>query len=85
VDLRVLFADEPTVNLDSRTSIEIMKVFQTLNDKGLTIILVTHEHGIARSAKCVLVFSDGRIRRDDLVPNRPAVANVLKRLPRVED
>src|SRR6266513_3067239 len=59
----ILLADEPTGNLDSRTSVEIMEVFQTLNDKGLTIVLVTHEHDISQFAKRVLVFRDGKIRR----------------------
>src|SRR6202041_1031065 len=52
----ILLADEPTGNLDSRTSVEIMDIFQNLNDKGLTIVLVTHEHNIAQFAKRVLVF-----------------------------
>src|SRR3989475_8730844 len=56
----ILLADEPTGNLDSRTSVEIMEVFQDLNDKGLTIVLVTHEHDIAQFAKRVLVFSEDR-------------------------
>src|ERR1700730_3317390 len=67
----ILLADEPTGNLDSRTSIEIMEIFQNLNDKGLTIVLVTHEHDIAQFAKRVLVFRDGRIRKDDPVLSRP--------------
>src|SRR5262249_48423657 len=61
----ILLADEPTGNLDSRTSVEIMEILQTLNDKGLTIVLVTHEHDIAQFAKRVLVFRDGRIRKDE--------------------
>src|SRR5437660_11091369 len=59
----ILLADEPTGNLDSRTSVEIMEVFQDLNDKGLTIVMVTHEHDIAEFAKRVLVFRDGKIRK----------------------
>jgi putative ABC transport system ATP-binding protein len=81
----ILLADEPTGNLDSRTSIEIMEIFQNLNDKGLTIVLVTHEHDIAQFAKRVLVFRDGKIRRDDPVLNRPKAAEVLKTLPTLED
>ncbi len=81
----ILLADEPTGNLDSRTSVETMELFQTLNEKGLTIFLVTHEHDIAQFVKRVLVFKDGRIRRDDLVLNRPVAAEVLKTLPKVED
>src|SRR6266700_2484835 len=81
----ILLADEPTGNLDSRTSVEIMEIFQSLNDKGLTIVLVTHEHDIAQYAKRVLVFRDGRIRKDDPVLHRPRAAEVLKTLPTLED
>ena len=81
----ILLADEPTGNLDSRTSVEIMEILQKLNDQGLTIVLVTHEHDIAQFAKRVLVFRDGKIRRDDPVLNRPAAAEVLKTLPTLED
>jgi len=81
----ILLADEPTGNLDSRTSVEIMEILQRLNDKGLTIVLVTHEHDIAQFAKRVLVFRDGKIRKDDAVLNRPAASEVLKTLPTLED
>src|SRR5580704_17947250 len=73
----ILLADEPTGNLDSRTSVEIMEIFQNLNDQGLTIVLVTHEHDIAQFAKRVLVFRDGKIRKDDLVLNRPKASQIL--------
>ena len=81
----ILLADEPTGNLDSRTSVEIMEIFQTLNDKGLTIVLVTHEHDIAQFAKRVLVFRDGKIRKDDPVLNRPRASQILQTLPTLED
>ena len=81
----ILLADEPTGNLDSRTSVEIMEIFQNLNDKGLTIVLVTHELDVAQFAKRVLVFRDGKIRKDDPVVNRPAAAEALKTLPTLED
>jgi putative ABC transport system ATP-binding protein len=81
----ILLADEPTGNLDSRTSVEIMEIFQTLNDQGLTIVLVTHEHDIAQFAKRVLVFRDGKIRKDDMVINRPNASEVLKTLPTLDD
>jgi len=81
----ILLADEPTGNLDSRTSVEIMEVFQGLNDKGLTIVMVTHERDIAVFAKRVLVFRDGKIRKDEPVRNRPRAAEVLKTLPTLED
>jgi len=80
----ILQADEPTGNLDSRTSVEIMEIFQNLNDKGLTIVLVTHEQDIAQFAKRV-VFRDGKIRKDDPVVGRPRASEVLKGLPTLED
>ncbi len=70
---------------DSRTSVEIMEIFQSLNDIGLTIVLVTHEHDIAQFAKRVLVFRDGKIRKDDPVLSRPSASEVLKTLPTLED
>ena len=81
----ILLADEPTGNLDSRTSVEIMEILQNLNDQGLTIVLVTHEHDIAQFAKRVLVFRDGRIRKDDPVLSRPSAREALKTLPTLED
>src|SRR5689334_10454182 len=68
----ILLADEPTGNLDSRTSVEIMDIFQRLNDQGLTIVLVTHEPDIAHFAKRVIVFRDGKIRKDEPVVTRPS-------------
>jgi putative ABC transport system ATP-binding protein len=62
-----------------------MQILQDLNDKGLTIVLVTHEHDIAYFAKRVLVFRDGKIRKDDPVLNRPTAAEVLETLPALED
>jgi putative ABC transport system ATP-binding protein len=67
----ILLADEPTGNLDSRTSVEIMEIFQHLNDYGLTIVLVTHEPDISRFAKRVMVFRDGKVRKDEPVLNPP--------------
>jgi putative ABC transport system ATP-binding protein len=81
----ILLADEPTGNLDSRTSVEIMEIFQNLNDKGLTIVLVTHEQDIAQFAKRMLVFRDGKIRKDNSVAGRPRASEVLKGLPTLED
>ncbi len=63
----VLLADEPTGNLDSRTSVEIMAILQALNDYGLTVILVTHEHDIAAYAKREISFRDGRVTQDEIV------------------
>ena len=81
----ILLADEPTGNLDSRTSVEIMQIFQALNDQGLTIVLVTHEPDIAEFAKRIVVFRDGKIRRDDPVHKRPRAADVLKTLPAIDE
>ena len=81
----ILLADEPTGNLDSRTSVEIMQIFQDLNDQGLTVVLVTHEPDIAHYAKRTIVFRDGKIRHDEPVVNRPRAADVLKTLPTLED
>jgi putative ABC transport system ATP-binding protein len=81
----ILLADEPTGNLDSRTSVEIIDVLQKLNDKGLTIVLVTHESDIARFARRMIEFRDGRIRHDDPVSDRPAASEILKSMPKVED
>jgi putative ABC transport system ATP-binding protein len=61
----ILLADEPTGNLDSTTSAEIMKVFETLADQGQTVIMVTHEADIAAHARRVVVIRDGRIASDE--------------------
>ncbi|HLW52407.1 MAG TPA: ABC transporter ATP-binding protein [Candidatus Angelobacter sp.] len=81
----ILLADEPTGNLDSRTSVEVMEIFQSLNEKGLTIVLVTHEHDIAQFTRRSLVFRDGKIRRDELIKDRAIAAEVFKTLPALED
>jgi putative ABC transport system ATP-binding protein len=82
---RMLLADEPTGNLDSRTSVEVMEIFQKLNADGLTIILVTHEPDVAQFAKREIVFRDGQIRRDDLVEIPRVASEVLKTMPTIED
>ena len=81
----ILLADEPTGNLDSRTAVEIMQIFQDLNDRGLTVVLVTHEPDIAHYAKRIVVFHDGTICRDEPVVNRPRAAEVLRTLPALAD
>lgn len=68
-DPALLLADEPTGNLDSRTSLEIMAVLQALNQRGLTIVLVTHNTDVADYARRRVVFRDGRIVRDELMPS----------------
>src|ERR1700676_1779766 len=81
----ILLADEPTGNLDSRTSVEIMEIFQTLNEKGLTIVLVTHETDIANFARRSIVFRDGAIRRDETISNRSVAAELIQTMPTLED
>jgi putative ABC transport system ATP-binding protein len=66
-DPEVLLADEPTGNLDSRTSVEIMGVFQQLNEKGITIIMVTHEPDIAMYTRRNVVMRDGLVQSDRAV------------------
>src|SRR6058998_532576 len=66
----IVLADEPTGNLDSRTSVEIMGIFQQLNDRGITIIMVTHEPDIASYAKRNVVMRDGLVLDDRLVSHR---------------
>jgi len=82
---RMLLADEPTGNLDSRTSVEVMEIFQKLNAEGLTIILVTHEPDIAQFTKREIVFRDGQIKRDDVVEIPHVASDVLKTMPTIED
>ena len=69
----ILMADEPTGNLDSKTSDEIMALFTRLNDEGMTIILVTHEYDVALYAKRILHFKDGVIMKDEINERRTPV------------
>jgi putative ABC transport system ATP-binding protein len=79
-DPEVLLADEPTGNLDSRTSVEVMEIFQSLNEKGITIIMVTHEPDIASYARRNIVMKDGLVRNDQLVANRLNAAVELEKI-----
>ena len=74
----IILADEPTGNLDSRTSIEVMALFQALNDCGITIVLVTHEPDVAIYAKRIVEVRDGNIRRDHPVTDRRNAAADLE-------
>jgi putative ABC transport system ATP-binding protein len=76
----LLLADEPTGNLDSQTSIEIMGVFQKLNEKGITIVMVTHELDIARYTRRNIVMRDGEVVGDSPVRERLIAAEELRRL-----
>jgi len=66
----LLLADEPTGNLDTKTSEEVMAVFQKLNDGGKTVVLITHEPDIANYAKRIVVFRDGKLLEDRPVAKR---------------
>ena len=77
----LILADEPTGNLDTRTSFEIMELFQNLNLKGRTIIYVTHETDIARIATRNIIFRDGKIQRENIVNDRLFASEILKTLP----
>ena len=79
-DPEILLADEPTGNLDSKTSVEVMGVFQKLNDQGITIVMVTHELDIARFCKRNLILRDGRLVRDELVPDRLKAEEEMRKL-----
>lgn len=77
----VLLADEPTGNLDSRTSVEIMAIFQQLNERGITVIMVTHESDIAAYAKRNVMMRDGVILNDHLVLQRADAGSQLQQQP----
>ena len=80
----LLLADEPTGNLDSQTSVEVMGVFQRLNDQGITILMVTHELDIAQYCRRNLVLRDGRLVADTLVAKRLTAAEELAKLHAAE-
>jgi putative ABC transport system ATP-binding protein len=81
-DPEVVLADEPTGNLDSRTSVEIMGIFQQLNDRGITIVMVTHEADIAAYARRNVVMRDGLVESDFAVSQRLDAAVELERVAR---
>jgi putative ABC transport system ATP-binding protein len=81
---QVLLADEPTGNLDSKTSVEVMGVFQKLNDQGITIVMVTHELDIARYCKRNLILRDGVVVRDEAVKDRSIAEQEMNRLQQAE-
>ncbi|MET0647951.1 MAG: ABC transporter ATP-binding protein [Pyrinomonadaceae bacterium] len=85
-DPKLILADEPTGALDSRTSVEVMDIFQRLNrERSITLVLVTHEPDIAAYADRVVVFKDGRIQKDYRVTAPRDAAEELRNLPAVED
>ena len=82
----LILADEPTGNLDSRTSVEVMEIFQRLNrEMGITLVLVTHEPDIAQYAKRVVVFKDGKINSDYDIEDQRDASEELKNMPAIVD
>ena len=84
-DPSIILADEPTGNLDSRTSVEVMGIFQELNNNGITVILVTHEPDVAQFAKRHIVFRDGKIKSDKINPIPRIASEVIKELPMIDE
>jgi putative ABC transport system ATP-binding protein len=85
-DPALILADEPTGNLDSRTAVEVIEIFQRLNrERGMTLILVTHEPDIAQYAQRVVVFKDGKIKKDYQVEGQRDAAEELRNLPAIEE
>ena len=83
-DPEIVLADEPTGNLDSRTSVEIMGIFQQLNEHGITIVMVTHEQDIAAYARRNVLMRDGLVQNDRAVSDRLDAARELQKTPPVE-
>jgi putative ABC transport system ATP-binding protein len=81
---QVLLADEPTGNLDSKTSVEVMGVFQKLNEQGITIVMVTHELDIAKYCRRNLILRDGVVVRDELVADRTIAEEEMQRIKAAE-
>ncbi|MBM3854598.1 MAG: ABC transporter ATP-binding protein [Verrucomicrobia bacterium] len=80
----VLLADEPTGNLDSRTSVDVMGVFQKLNNQGISIVMVTHELDIASYCKRNLILRDGVVVRDEPTRDRRIAEEEMEKLRRAE-
>lgn len=84
-DPAIILADEPTGNLDSRTTVDVLSVFQALNDKGITLILVTHEADVASYAKRIVRMKDGKIQEDRAVEERSLAAVPISGNPEGKD
>jgi putative ABC transport system ATP-binding protein len=76
-DPSIMLGDEPTGNLDSKTSDEVMGIFQSLNEEGKTVVLITHEHDIAQYARRVVAFRDGQLVLDEIVANRRSAKGAM--------
>ena len=76
-DPSIMLGDEPTGNLDSKTSDEVMGIFQSLNEEGKTVVLITHEHDIAEYARRVVAFRDGQLVLDEIVANRRSAKGAM--------
>jgi putative ABC transport system ATP-binding protein len=77
----LILADEPTGNLDTRTSIEVMAILQELNRQGITVVLVTHEADISGFASRVITFRDGRVLKDAVTPRPLDARDILAAMP----
>ncbi len=85
-DPSILLADEPTGNLDTRTSVEVMDIFQRLNrERGITVVLITHEHDIAEYGTRIVTFRDGHVIADKPIERRRLAHQELASLPPVEE
>lgn len=82
---RLLLADEPTGNLDTKTSMEIVQIFQELNASGITVVMITHEADIGDCANKKIVFRDGRIVQEENISNRISAKLRLQELRQVQD
>ncbi len=81
----IILADEPTGNVDSKSGIEIMALLQNLNNKGITLALVTHDQNISRHTDRVVYIKDGKILKTDIVENKKQAADELKLMPEGAD
>lgn len=84
-DPAIILADEPTGNLDTRTSIEVMEIFQSLNEKGITIVVITHESDIAQYTKRNITVRDGKLVKDELVVNQKNASRELLTIPKSDE
>lgn len=84
-DPLVILADEPTGNLDTRTSVDVMSIFQELNKKGITVVIVTHEPDIAAYTNRNVSFRDGRVQKDFIIEKPRNASEELLSLPVISE